>query len=138
MSESDGNTSVESRRTSKRMKKYTEKLPILLIVYGYSISEIGQFVSDHPELDGIKEGHYSANKRLDLFFTDDMQKNLLEELGDDVKQLGPDEMDEYSKQSVLYELFTGELSGGRRPRRTETFRASIVLKVEPARFRFMN
>lgn len=137
MSESDGNTSVESRRTSKRMKKNPEKLPVLLIVFGFSISEIGQFVSDHPVLDGIKEGHYSANKRIDLFFTDDMQKTLLDDIGEDIGQLGADPLDDYSKQAVLFELFFGVAHGGRMPRRGEVFRSVITLHVEPARYRFL-
>lgn len=114
----------------------TLKSPVLLIVYGYSVSEVSFFVSDHSILDGIS-GYYSANKRINLFFSDDMQKTLLEDLGEDVRQLGDDPLSDFSKQSVLFELFTGDLYGGKKPTRGQNFRSTITLYVEPARFRLM-
>lgn len=136
MCEAEVITATRSSKRAKMSNGSLPDLPVLLVVYGYSIGEIGQFVSDHPVLDGAK-GHYNANKRIDLFFTDEMQRTLLEDIGDDIGQMGADPLDEYSKQAVLYELFKGSMYGGRAPRRGEQYRATITLFVEPARFRFM-
>lgn len=134
MSECEG---ITTTRSSKRAKITVDShLPVLLFVYGFAIGEVQEFVSDHSILDGIV-GHYSANKRIDLFFSDEMQAKLLEEISGDIGQMGSSDMDMYSKQAVLYELFKGPLYGGRAPRRGEQFRATITLHVEPARFRFM-
>lgn len=122
-------------RNNKRMKMDVT-LPVLLIVYGYGSNEASFFVSDHPVLDGV-EGYYTANARIGVFFSDTMSKILMEEIGDDVRELGPDENTDYAKQALLYQLFAGELHGGRAPRRKEKYRATIVLHVEPVRFRGM-
>lgn len=91
-------------------------------------------VSDHHILDGVF-GHHNANKRIGLFFSDYMEKFLLEEIGGDVQDLGTEGTGDYAKQSLLFEMFFGEQMGGRRPKRKEMYRATISLYIEPARFR---
>ena len=135
MIEIDSFLPIEGKRKSKRIKM-EECLPVLLIVHGYSVSEIGMYVSDHPVLENVR-GHFSANKRIELFYTDEMHKMLLEELRDDIGQLGDTDDDNYSKVSTLYTLFCGELYGGRKPKRGESYSATIHMYIEPARFRFM-
>ena len=122
--------------TMTKRAKTTENLPVLLIVYGFGNNEASFWASDHPVLDGI-EGYFDANKRIGLFFSDEMQKTLLDDIGEDIGQLGPDPLDDYSKQAVLFEIFRGIAHGGRTPRRGEVFRSVITLYVEPARFRLM-
>lgn len=136
MTDIDSFVSVEGKRKSKRSKMTEESLPVLLIVHGYSVSELGMYVSNHPVLDNVR-GHFSANKRIGLFYTDEMHRILLEELREDIGQLGDSDDDDYSKVSTLYELFAGDLYGGRRPRRGEAYSATIHMHIEPARFRFL-
>lgn len=119
---------------SKRIKLNVD--PVLLVVFGYSTDSICLYVSDHYILDGLN-GHYSANKRIDAFYTEEMHRQLLDEIGEDIPQLGADTNDDFSKQSCLYELFHGDLHGGRKPKRGEVFRSTITLYVDPVRFKKM-
>lgn len=136
MSESDGNTSIESRRSSKRIKKNPDPHLALLIIHGYTASEIQTLVSDHPMFHDLK-GFYTANARIGRFYTDEMHQALLEELGDDIRQLGDDPLSDFSKQSALYELFAGMMYGGRAPKNSDVFSTTIIMYIEPARFRFL-
>lgn len=94
------------------------------------------FVSDHPIFQDLK-GFYKANARIGKFYTDEMHQTLLEEIGDDIRQLGDDPLSEFSKQSALFELFCGSMNGGRAPRTKDCFTATIIMYIEPARFRFL-
>lgn len=127
---------VKRNGTMTKRAKMTENLPVLLIVYGFGSNEASFWVSDHPVLDGI-EGYFDANKRIGFFFSDEMYRTLVAEIGDDIRDIGIDESD-YAKQALLYELFRGVAHGGRKPRRGEKFKSTIVLHLEPARFRLMN
>lgn len=122
-------------RSSKRVKM-TEPHLALMIIHGFSTSDIQTFVSDHPMFHDLK-GFYTANARIGRFYTDEMHQMLLEELGDDIRQLGDDPLSDFSKQSALYELFVGPLMGGRAPKTTDSFSTTIIMYIEPARFRFL-
>lgn len=135
MSDIESVSTIGGKKKSKRIKM-TEPPLVLLIIHGFSVSDIQMFVSDHSIFDNLT-GFYKANNRIGRFYTDEMHQEILRELGDDIRQPGDDPLSDFSKQSALYELFVGPLRGGRAPRTTDCFTATIIMYIEPARLRFL-